>query len=208
VLCTPGVGAGIGALAGMQVGYGGFLFVCTLHLEVGLGDSALRVGLTYLPMAAAFGLVGFYWRVLPAVTHRLLPPIGLALCGVAYLGISMAVRHGASPLMWAALAVDGIGMGLSVSPLLTRSLRRVPLSQAADASGPLTTTMQLGQVLGVAVFGTVFLSLQTRATAHASAAAMATTCYWLALLAAVAVVPAVALSRGGREPAVPGNGPS
>lgn len=213
VLRTPGVGAGIGALAGMQVGYGGFLFVCTLHLEAGLGDSALRVGLTYLPMAAAFGLVGFYWRMLPTVTHRLLAPIGLALCGVAYLGISASVRHGAngSPLMWAALAVDGIGMGLSVSPLLTHALLHVRPSQAADASGLLTTTMQLSQVLGVAVFGAMFLSLQSRATtapAHASAVAMTTTGYWLALLAAIGLIPAVALSRRGHTPAVPGNEPN
>ncbi|GAA4630583.1 MFS transporter [Actinoallomurus vinaceus] len=206
VLRTPGVGAGIGALAAMQVGYGGFLFVCTLHLEAGLGDSALRVGLTYLPMAATFGLVGFSWRALPATTHRVLPPIGLALCGVAYLGISAAVRDGANggtPL-WAALAADGIGMGLSVSPLLTRSLLHVRLSQAADASGLLTTTMQLGQVLGVAAFGTVFLALRDHAveSAHASATALSTSGYWLALLAAIGLIPAVALSRNGRKPVI------
>ena len=202
VLRTPGVRAGIGALAAMQVGYGGILFVCTLHLEAGLGDSALRVGLTYLPMAATFGLVGFYWRVLPAVTHRVLPPAGLALCGVAYLGIAVAVRHGASggAPMWAALAVDGVGMGLAVSPLLARSLLHVPLTQAADASGLLTTTMQLGQVLGVAVFGTVFLTLRDHAaahatSAHASATAMAATGHWLALLAAIGLIPAIALAR-------------
>jgi MFS family permease len=205
VLRASGVRAGIGALAAMQVGYGGFLFVCTLHLEAGLGDSALRAGLTYLPMAATFGLVGFYWCALPAVVHRVLPPSGLALCAVAYLGIAAAVRSGASgdALMWTALAVDGVGMGLAVSPLLARSLLHVPLSQAADASGLLTTTMQLGQVLGVAVFGTVFLSLRDHAaahatSAHASATAMATTGHWLALLAAIGVIPAIALARTAR----------
>jgi hypothetical protein len=113
--------------------------------------------------------------------------------------------------MWAALAVDGIGMGLSVSPLLTHALLHVRPSQAADASGLLTTTMQLSQVLGVAVFGAMFLSLQTRATtapAHASAVAMTTTGYWLALLAAIGLIPAVALSRRGHTPAVPGNEPN
>jgi hypothetical protein len=48
----------------MQVTYGGFLSIFTLHLQAGLGDSALRAGLTYLPMAGTFGLVGFYWRKL------------------------------------------------------------------------------------------------------------------------------------------------
>jgi len=97
--------------------------------------------------------------------------------------------------------VDGVGMGLAVSPLLTQSLVHVPLSQAADASGVLTTTMQLGQVVGVAVFGAVFLSLEQRsaphlsAQAHVSAAALSTTSDGLALLALIGVVAARALSR-------------
>jgi hypothetical protein len=102
-----------------------------------------------------------------------------------------------------ALAVDGVGMGLSTGPLLTQSLVRVTPRTAADASGLLTTTMQLGQVLGVAVFGTVFLSLwdslrerpAVLAEGHASAAALSTTAWWLALLALAGVTPAVLLSR-------------
>jgi predicted MFS family arabinose efflux permease len=130
----------------MQATYGGFLFVFTLHLEAGLGESPMRAGLTYLPLGAAFGLVGFYWRKLPERIHHALAPIGLAMCVLAYLGISAD-----GSLMWIALVAAGVGMGLSVSPLLTQSLVHVPLSQVADASGLLTTTMQLGQVVGVAV---------------------------------------------------------
>ncbi len=182
--------------------YGGFLFVFTLHLQAGLDESALRAGLTYVPMGAAFGLVRFYWRTLPARIHHTLTPIGLALCALAYLGIATAVRGGTpgGPLLWAALVMDGVGMGLAASPLLTQSLVHVPLSQAADASGVLTTTMQLGQVVGVAVFGSVFLSLEQRSAphpssrAHVSAAALSTTGYGLALLAVVGVAAALALS--------------
>jgi len=36
---------------------------------------------------------------------------------------------------------------------VTHALVRVPLAQAADASGLLTTTIQLGQAVGVATFG-------------------------------------------------------
>ena len=203
VLRAPGIASGLTTLSCMQVTYGGFLFVFTLHLQAGLGDSALRTGLTYIPMGAAFGLVGFYWRKLPDRIHHTLPPLGLAMCALAYLGIAVAMHGGTNGgvLMWVALAVDGVGMGLAVSPLLTHSLVGVPLSQAADASGLLTTAMQLGQVMGVAVFGTVFLSLTQRSTphtspqAHISAAAISTTGYWLALLTVIGLVPAVALSR-------------
>ena len=203
VLRAPGIASGLTTLSCMQMTYGGFLFVFTLHLQAGLGESALRAGLTYVPMGAAFGLVGFYWRTLPDRMHHTLMPIGLALCALAYLGIATAVRGGTPGglLLWVALVVDGVGMGLAASPLLTQSLVHVPLSQAADASGVLTTTMQLGQVVGVAVFGAVFLSLEQRsaphlsAQAHVSAAALSTTSDGLALLAMVGVVAALALSR-------------
>jgi EmrB/QacA subfamily drug resistance transporter len=203
VLRAPGIASGLATLSCMQMSYGGFLFVFTLHLQAGLGYSALRAGLTYVPMAAAFGLVGIYWRKLPDAMHHALTPIGLALCAVAYLGIAATVQSGAGDgwLMWAALVVDGAGMGFAVSPLLTQALVRVPLSQAADASGLLTTAVQLGQVIGVAVFGTVFLSLKQQSPlivseqSHMSAAATSTTTYSLAVLAVIGLVAALALSR-------------
>ena len=54
-----------------QVAYGGVLFAFTLYLQAGLGQSPLRAGLTYLPMAATFGLAGCFWRRLPSAVHRL-----------------------------------------------------------------------------------------------------------------------------------------
>ena len=59
VLRAPALPSGLAALALTQVAYGGLLFAFTLYLQLGLGQSALRAGLTYLPMAAAFGLAGF-----------------------------------------------------------------------------------------------------------------------------------------------------
>ena len=74
VLRAPGIPSGLGALSCMQLTYGGFLFVFTLHLETGLGDSVLRTGLIYILMAATFGLVGFYWRKLPERVHHAFVP--------------------------------------------------------------------------------------------------------------------------------------
>ena len=65
----------------------------------------------------------------------------------------------------------------------------------ADASGLFTTTLQLGQAVGVATFGSVFLALAAHPVPHASAHALATTLYWLALLLALGVVAAIPLTR-------------
>jgi hypothetical protein len=123
------------------------------------------------------------------------------MSALAYLGISVTMHGGpqGSPLMWGALVMAGAGVGLSASPLLTQSLVHVPLSNAADASGLLTTTMQLGQDVGVAAFGTLFLSLELRSaeqfSVQASAAAQSATGYWLALLSVIGVVAGITLSR-------------
>jgi len=97
VLRAPGLAAGLGTLSAVMAGYGGFLFVFTLHLQAGLGQSALRAGLSYVPMAGMFGLVGYYWRRLPGRVHPLLAPAGLVLVAAAYLGVAAAAAARAGP---------------------------------------------------------------------------------------------------------------
>lgn len=192
VLRARGVAAGIGTLICMQVSYGGLLFVLTLHLQAGLGGSALRAGLTFAPMAAVFGAVGYWWRALPERAHRALPALGLGLCAVAFTQLATDPGYG----MWVALVVWGAGMGASAAPLVAQSLAGVPRELAADASGVFTTTMQLGQVIGVAGFGGLFLSrFATGDGPAASADALAATAGWLVALAAAGVVAGVLFAR-------------
>ena len=220
VLRAPALPSGLVTLAATQIGYGGLLFAYTLHLQAGLGESALRAGLSYLPFAAVFGLAGYNWRRLPAAARRVLVPAGLTVAILAYLalaaGLHGAGSHGAgshggiTALTWTGLAAVGLGLGLSVSPLLTQSLTNVPAARAADASGLLTTTVQLGQLLGVAAIGSVYLSRAGSAPAptlgsgsgHAaasaaatSAAAMSGTACWLAALSAAGLLAAAVMVR-------------
>jgi len=204
VLRSAGLIPGLLALVCMQIGAGGFLFTFTLHLEDGLGYSALRTGLTYLPLATPFGLVSFYWRRLPRQLHEIVVPVGLGLSALAYLGMALALRHAdnGGPALWLCLVVLGIGMGLSASPLLTQALVHVPLPRAADASGLLTTTMQLSQLMGVAALGTVFLTLRNGVldhAGHASAAAMSSTALSLSVVSALGVAAAASLTRSIRR---------
>jgi MFS family permease len=210
VLRAPALPSGLVTLAATQIGYGGLLFAYTLHLQAGLGESALRAGLSYLPFAAVFGLAGYNWRRLPAAARRVLVPAGLTVGILAYLalaaGLHSAGSHGGiGALTWAGLTAVGLGLGLSVSPLLTQSLTHVPVARAADASGLLTTTVQLGQLLGVAAIGSVYLSRAGStpgsgpAQAAASAAAMSGTACWLAVLSAAGLVAAAVMVRAARR---------
>ena len=92
--------------------------------------------------------------------------------------------------------LSGAGMAAAFSPLMTRVLLRVPVELAADATGVVVTVNQLGLLVGVATFGTVYLNLAGRlpgahATAgafgHVSAHAEAITFLALAALAVVGV---------------------
>ena len=152
-----------------------------------------------LPVAAGavllIGLAGYHWRRLPAAARKVLVPAGLAVSAAAYLSLAAGLHRHNGVLTWTGLTMAGLGLGLSVSPLLTQSLTHVPQARAADASGLLTTTVQLGQFLGVAAIGSVYLA---RA---ASSGAMAVTACWLAALSAAGLLAAAVMvraARGGR----------
>jgi hypothetical protein len=100
-------------------------------------------------------------------------------------------------------AVTGAGMAAGFSPLMTRVLTRVPVAIAADASGVIVTVNQLGLLVGVATFGTLYLNLAGRLPSGArgaflasSAHAYAVTSVALAGMAVLGGVLAAAHVRG------------
>ncbi|NEA49618.1 multidrug efflux MFS transporter, partial [Streptomyces sp. SID10815] len=160
VLRHPGMGRAVFQILAAMAVNGGFLFVLTLHLQGGLGYGALRAGLMFVPTAVAFGLVGLTWRRWPAWCLRWLGPAGFVLAALSVTGVALAFRGGGSggALLYAAFAGVGAGLALGFSPTLTGALAAVRPEDAADASGLLATVAQLGQLIGVAAFGTLFLS--------------------------------------------------
>ncbi len=200
VLRAPGLVPGLAAVAVLMITYGGFLFSFALHLQAGLGDSALRAGLTFAPCALVFGACGYFWRRLPASWHHLLAPLGCLVAVGGYLAVASVLRSGGPGgfMLQAGLIVTGAALAFGFSPLVTYALVGVPLRHAADASGVLTTTIQLGQAVGVATFGSLFLTLDTGRGATASAVsghALAVTMSWLAGAMLLAVGAGIALAR-------------
>jgi hypothetical protein len=184
----------------LMVTYGGFLFSLAIHLQAGLGDSALRAGLTCAPCAAAFGLCGYFWRRLPAAWHPYLVPAGAAVGACGYAALGALLRDGGPGGLWLqpVLVLAGGSLAVAFSPLVTQSLVRVPLDQAADASGLLTTALQLSQAIGVAVFGSLYLTLgagQPGRGPQASGHALFITLAWVAVTLACGVAAAMPLAR-------------
>ncbi len=201
VLRAPGLVVGAAALFLAMINYGGFLFSIALHLQSGLGESPARAGLVFAPAAVGFAITGLTWRFLPARVHGPMIPFGLVAAAVAYLLLAPILRGGGSGgfVLGLDLFAVGLALGLAFSPMLTVALTHVPLADAADASGVLVTVFQLGQVVGVAALGTVYLSLVHGPGPHQSAHALVVTIVVLAMAALVAAAFAVALVRPRRD---------
>jgi EmrB/QacA subfamily drug resistance transporter len=197
VLRAPGLPSALITLSLMMIAYAGFLFSFALYLQAGLGDSALRAGLTFTPAAALFGLCAFYWRRLSARVHHALAPAGLLVAAAAFAALAVDLRTGThgGPFLPVEFAVFGAALGVAFSSLVTHALVHVPLHAAPDASGVLTTAMQLFQVVGVATFGGLFLSLAGRSGSHPFGHAISTVFGGTAVLCAVGAAAALPLAR-------------
>ncbi|MGW7067557.1 MFS transporter [Streptomyces sp. NPDC054855] len=193
VLRIPGMGLAVFRIAAVMGVNAGFLFVLTLHIQGGLGYSALRAGLTFAPTAVVFGAVGLTWRRWPAVLQRALIPGGFALTAVSAVAVGLLLRDGGEgePWLYVAFVAMGAGLSLGFSPTLTRALSTVRPEDAADAGGLLSTVAQLGQLIGVACYGALFLNrLESPGPpgAYSSADALLVCTYALAGAAALGAV--------------------
>ena len=160
VLRAPGLAAAVTAIFLIMAGVGGFMFAFALHLQSGLGQSALRVGLTFAPLAFGFGLAGLWWRRLPSWTHQRLGFPALAGCAAGYAVIGLSLSNGdpVAPALELVMLLMGLLAGCAYGQLFASALGSVRVEDAADASGVVVTLIQLGNVVGVAALGTLYLS--------------------------------------------------
>ncbi|MGW2979843.1 hypothetical protein [Streptomyces humidus] len=140
------------------------------------------------------------WRRCP----RRRPPsptaAGLVLTVLSATGVGPAFKGGGHGDGWLFVAFAGVGVGLALafSPTLTGALAAVRPEDAADAGGLLATVTRLGQLIGVAVFGTLlFDRLESLGVpgAYTSAEALLTCMFALATTAAIGAVSGLVLRR-------------
>ncbi|PZG22948.1 MFS transporter [Nonomuraea aridisoli] len=187
VLRAPGMRPGLAILLFGPATWGAFLFVSALHLQGDLHMTPLASGMMMVPCALAFGLVGLAWPRLPVRLQRPLVPFGYVVAAPAYVGLGLAAGGGLSYAIMSALIGAGLGVQVAVTNMATE---QVDGAYAADASGALLTVMQLGQVIGVATVGTLFISLQGQSDSASLVSSLA-----MAGLAVLAGLSAVFLAR-------------
>lgn len=156
---TGGLVAGL-AFFSWMIGFG---LVFNLYIQLGLGYSPLKAGLSGVPQA--LGMVVGFVAANAGLMERLgrkLMHLGLGIMGVGVVAFALILdARGVGVTPWQlspALGVVGLGMGLMMAPFFNTVLAGVSGEETGSASGALTSIQQLGGALGIAILGTVFFN--------------------------------------------------
>ncbi|MFE3639014.1 MFS transporter [Streptomyces cellostaticus] len=156
--------AGIAVQTVFGVALGIFFLVWTLYMQVGLGWSPLRAGLTGVPFSLAVSTAAglSVQKLVPRFGRKVLRAGALLMAAGVLLYIGESHRYGLSIASWQMafpLVVMGAGMGLIVAPLTDAVLSEVPREHAGSASGLINTVQQMGNALGLGLVSVVFFGV-------------------------------------------------
>ena len=142
----------------------GFFLIFTLFLQVGLGYSVLKAGLTGIPFSIGVSLsAGLSGPVLvPRFGRNIITagPIVMAIGFALFIWTADAFGGSVTPYeLIPALVIAGLGMGFVVASVYPFILAQVPIKDAGSASGVINAVGQIGGAMGVATIGVIFFGL-------------------------------------------------
>jgi EmrB/QacA subfamily drug resistance transporter len=138
----------------------GFIFLVTQYFQTVQGYGVLEAGLRQIPVAlsvAVGSLLGTKLAV--ALGTKQVVTAGLLLLGTGFLWASTAGADTAYPVIAGQMVFLGLGMGFTSAPATEAIMGVVPAAKAGIGSAVNDATRELGGTLGVAVVGSVALSL-------------------------------------------------
>ncbi len=199
---SPAFSAANAAGVTFSMGMFGAVFLLTQYLQVSLGYSPLEAGVRTLPWTAAPMIIA---PIAGALTHRVgsraLMTTGTGLLAVSLTWIAIVINADASAYasIIPALALAGIGTGLSFSPLSTAVLHGLAEDDHGIASSVSSTLREVGVALGIAVLTATFLASNGAFTPAAYATGLVPALAVGAGLSGVATLAALAIpGRVGR----------
>jgi EmrB/QacA subfamily drug resistance transporter len=142
----------------MVAGLFGMFFLGAVYMQRVLGYGPLGVGLAFLPVALAIGVLSL--SITPRLNMRfgaratLLPGLGSIAAGLALFALA-PVHAGYAADLLAPMVLLGVGAGLSFPSLMTIAMSGVEPSESGLASGIVNTSLQVGGALGLAVLATL-----------------------------------------------------
>jgi EmrB/QacA subfamily drug resistance transporter len=135
-----------------------WFFLSALYLQLVLGYSALAVGLAFLPanlIMGAFSL-GLSERIVLRLGVRSPLVAGMSLVAASLILYARAPVSGNYAVdVLPGMLLLGLGMGVSLNPLLLTAMSEVEPSEAGLASGVVNTSFMMGGALGLAVLASL-----------------------------------------------------
>lgn len=143
---------------GVSAGIIGMFAYVVILTQAGWGYSALRSGLSFLPLSVlsfvAAAVTGR--RLLGRVPTRVLLTASMAISLVGMLLIAVVGWTQSYPSTIAGLVITGFGFGMSTPIIANVGLSAVRPERAGMATGAINTFRQVGVAVGVAGLGAVF----------------------------------------------------
>ncbi|WP_412543100.1 MFS transporter [Longispora sp. K20-0274] len=136
--------------------FGAFLFVTTLYLQDVRGMTALRAGLSLLPVGALIAVLSPYTgKLVGARGPRL--PLMVSGAALALGGLLSLLFEPATPLVLvlAVYLLFGVFQGTVNPPITNTAVSGMPRSMAGVATSLASAGRQTGTTLGVAIAGTI-----------------------------------------------------
>src|SRR5882757_225086 len=150
-------------LAGLQVNMIATSFLLAVFLQQGQHKQAFDAGLLMLPSALACGLVTpIAGQLYDKIGPRWLGVCGLGICAYGtYLlcGVTTSMTRG-DIILWS--SVWGVGLGLSLMPLMTAGLAALPAAQTNEGSALNNVIRQTAGALGLALLNALATSQQAQ----------------------------------------------
>jgi EmrB/QacA subfamily drug resistance transporter len=145
----------------MVAGLFGMFFLGALYLQRVLGYGPLEIGLAFLPVALAIGVLslGFSARLNARLGPRPVLLAGLTLIAAGLLVLTRVPASASYVVdLLPAMLLLGVGAGLSFPALMTLAMSGATPSDAGLTSGLVNTTAQVGGALGLSVLATLATS--------------------------------------------------
>jgi EmrB/QacA subfamily drug resistance transporter len=145
-----------GNAVGLLVMFGllGILFLLSLFLQLVLGFSATKAGLTIIPMPIVMIFVApVAGKLSDRIGGRWLLFLGMLIAAVGIFLMSNLSTDTTQQSLILPLVVCGVGMGLVMAPTTAVVMENAPVDKSGSAAGILATMRQIGTVLGISIMG-------------------------------------------------------
>jgi len=157
---TPAFSAASGAVTVCFFALYGFIFLITQYFQFVRGYGTLSTGARILPVAVTIAIgsvVGV--QLAGRIGTRPIVVTGLVLFAVSFAWMSVATTFIPYRSVIGIMVLMGLGLGLTSAPATESILSVLPPAKTGVGSAVNDATREAGGTLGVAVIGSVFLSL-------------------------------------------------